>query len=57
MPDIFWIGLGLLGAGFLTGVLAGARSADTGTLTGGAIGGLFGLLAAFPLLTIGLSTS
>jgi hypothetical protein len=57
MPDVFWIGLGVLGAGLLTGLAAGARSADTSAITGAAIGGVFGLLGAFPLLAIGLSTS
>ena len=57
MPDVFWIGLGLAGFIVLVGFLAGARSRNTKTLTGLAIGAFLGVLAAFPLLAIGLSTS
>jgi hypothetical protein len=57
MPDVFWIGLAIAGLGVIVGFLAGARSRSTRTLTGVAIGTYMGLMAGFPLLAIGLSTS
>jgi hypothetical protein len=57
MPGVFWIGLGLAAFGVLVGLIAGARSQSTGVLTGLAIGAFLGLMAGFPLLAIGLSTS
>jgi hypothetical protein len=57
MPDLFWIGLGIAAFGLFVGFVAGARSRSTATLTGVAIGAFLGVLAAFPLLAIGLSTS
>jgi hypothetical protein len=57
MPDIFWLGFAIAAAGALIGFIAGARSHGTRTLTGLAIGAYFGLMAGFPLLAIGLSTS
>jgi hypothetical protein len=57
MPDVFWIGLGIAAFGALVGLLSGARSRSTRTLTGLAIGAFLGLMAGFPLLAIGLSTS
>jgi hypothetical protein len=57
MPDVFWIGLGIAAFCVLVGFVAGARSRTTGTLTGVAIGAYLGLMASFPLLVIGLSTS
>lgn len=57
MPPVFWIGLGIAGLGCLIGLLAGARSRGTATLTGLAIGAYLGVMAAFPLLAIGLATS
>lgn len=57
MPDIFWIGLGLAGAFALIGLLAGARSRSTRTLTGLLIGIYAGVMLAFPLIAIGLSTA
>jgi hypothetical protein len=39
------------------GLLSGARSRSTRTLTGLAIGAFLGLMAGFPLLAVGLSTS
>lgn len=56
MPDVFWLGLGIALASVLLGLIAGARSRSTGALTGLAIGAFIGVLAAFPLLVIGLST-
>ena len=57
MADVFWLGLGLAAVGALLGLLAGARSRNTSTLTGLATGTFVGVMAAFPLLAIGLSTS
>jgi hypothetical protein len=57
MPDVFWIGLVIAACGVLIGLLAGARSRSTGALTGLAIGAFLGVMAAFPLLAIGLATS
>jgi hypothetical protein len=57
MPDIFWIGLGVLAFGVAAGFLAGARSRTTRTTTGLAIGAYLGLMAGFPLIAIGLSNT
>jgi len=57
MPSIFWIGLGLAAFVFLVGCVSGARS-RTASLGSGALMGLYlGVMIAFPLLAIGLSTS
>jgi hypothetical protein len=57
MPDVFWIGLGIAASGVLVGLFAGSRSRSTRTLTGAAVGAYLGVMAAFPLLAIGLATS
>lgn len=57
MPPVFWIGLGIAGFSVLVGLVAGARSRDTRATTGLAIGAYLGVMAAFPLLAIGLATS
>jgi hypothetical protein len=57
MPDIFWIGLAIVALSVVVGFLASVRSRETRTLTGVAIAAFLGLMAAFPLLAIGLSTS
>jgi hypothetical protein len=57
MPDVFWIGLGFAALSALTGLITGARSRTTGARTGLAIGAFLGVLAAFPLLALGLSTA
>jgi hypothetical protein len=57
MPPVFWLGLGIAGFIFLVGVVAGARS-NTASIGTGALMGLYlGVMLAFPLLAIGLSTS
>lgn len=56
MPDIFWLGLAIALFAAFVGLVSGARSRNTGALTGLAIGAFLGVLAAFPLLAIGLST-
>jgi hypothetical protein len=57
MPDTFWIGLAISGACVLIGLIAGARSQTTKTLTGLGLGAYLGLMAGFPLLALGLATS
>jgi hypothetical protein len=57
MPDVFWIGLGIAAFCTFVGFVSGARSRTTGTLTGLAVGAFLGVMAAFPLLAIGLATS
>ncbi len=57
MPPVFWIGLGIAGFVFLVGVISGARSRTGSLRSGAAIGAYLGIMLAFPLLAIGLSTS
>jgi hypothetical protein len=57
MPDVFWIGFGVAAFGAFVGLVSGARSRSTGTLTGLAVGAFLGVMAGFPLLAIGLATS
>ena len=57
MPDTFWIGLVIAGTCVLIGLIAGARSQTTKTLTGLALGAYLGLMAGFPLLALGLATA
>ncbi len=57
MPDIFWLGLGLLAVFVVIGFIAGVKSRTTATPTAVAIGAFLGLMAAFPLLAIGLASS
>jgi len=57
MPDVFWIGLAIAASGALLGLVSGARSRTTGARTGLAIGAFLGVMAAFPLLAIGLASS
>jgi hypothetical protein len=57
MPDVFWLGFGIAAFGAVVGLFAGFRSRTTATGTGLLVGTILGVLAAFPLLAIGLSTS
>jgi hypothetical protein len=57
MPYVFWIGLVVFAVCVLIGFLAGARSRETRTLTGVAVGAFLGLMAAFPLLALGLANA
>jgi hypothetical protein len=57
MPDVFWLGLGIAAVFFLVGVISGARSRTASLRSGAAIGAYLGIMAAFPLLAIGLATS
>ena len=57
MPGVFWLGFGIAAAVFLIGCIAGARSRTGSLATGAAMGAYLGVMAAFPLLAIGLATS
>lgn len=57
MPDVFWLGLGIAAVFFVIGCISGARSRTASLRTGAAIGAYLGIMAAFPLLAIGLATS
>jgi hypothetical protein len=57
MPPVFWIGFGIAAFIFLVGVIAGARSRTASLGSGAAMGAYLGVMCAFPLLAIGLSTS
>jgi len=57
MPDVFWIGFAIALFGAFLGLISGARSRTTGASTGLAIGAFLGVMAAFPLLAIGLASS
>lgn len=57
MPPVFWLGFGIAATIFLIGCIAGARSRTGSLATGATIGAYLGIMAAFPLLAIGLSTS
>jgi len=57
MPDVFWIGVVLAGAIFLISAISSMRSRTTSVATGAAMGVYLGIMLAFPLLAIGLSSS
>lgn len=57
MPEVFWLGFGIAAAFVLVGAIAGARSRTASLGTGLAMGAYLGVMAAFPLLAIGLATS
>jgi hypothetical protein len=57
MPDVFWIGLAIAAFCVLVGFVAGVKSRTTPTLTAVAIAVFLGIMAAFPLLAIGLATA
>jgi hypothetical protein len=57
MPPVFWIGLGIAAFFFLVGAISGARSRTATLRSGAAMGAYLGVMAAFPLLAIGLATS
>jgi len=57
MPDVFWLGLGIALVIFLIGAISGARSRTATLGSGAAMGAYLGVMAAFPLLAIGLATS
>jgi len=57
MPGVFWLGFGIAAAIFLIGCISGARSRTATLRSGAAMGAYLGVMAAFPLLAIGLATS
>jgi hypothetical protein len=57
MPPVFWLGLGIAAVFFVVGTIAGARSRTASLGSGAAMGAYLGVMAAFPLLAIGLATS
>jgi hypothetical protein len=57
MPPVFWIGLGIAAFFILVGAISGARSRTATLASGAAMGTYLGVMAAFPLLAIGLATS
>ena len=57
MPPVFWLGFGIAAAFFVIGTIAGARSRTGSLRSGAAMGAYLGLMSAFPLIAIGLSTA
>ncbi|MEZ5076858.1 MAG: hypothetical protein R2725_05390 [Solirubrobacterales bacterium] len=57
MPPVFWIGIGLAAVFVVVGAVAGARARTASFGTGLTLGLVFGVMANFPLIAIGLATS
>ncbi|HEX6456336.1 MAG TPA: hypothetical protein VF009_07435 [Solirubrobacterales bacterium] len=57
MPPVFWIGFGIAAFFVLVGAISGARSRTATLASGAAMGTYLGVMAAFPLLAIGVATS
>ncbi len=57
MPPVFWLGFGIAAFFVLVGAISGARSRTATLASGAAMGTYLGVMAAFPLLAIGLATS
>ena len=57
MRTILWIPIGVFVLGVLLGAMIGGRSLTSSARTGAIIGAYLSLMAAFPLLAIGLATS
>ena len=57
MPGVFWIGLGIAGLAVLISLIAGARSSTTSLRSALMTGIYLGVMAAFPLIALGISTS
>lgn len=57
MPDVFWIGFGIAVVFVVLGAIIGARSRSSSFAGGAAMGAYLGIMSAFPLLAIGLSTA
>jgi hypothetical protein len=57
MPPGFWIGRGIAAFFVLVGAISGARSRTATLASGAAMGTYLGVMAAFPLLALGLATS
>lgn len=57
MPPVFYIGLAIAAVFFVLGAIIGARSRSSTLGGGAAMGAYLGIMSAFPLLAIGLSTA
>lgn len=57
MPEVLWIPIGAVVLGVLTGAMVGASSRSSSAGKGALIGFYLSLMATFPLLALGLSTS
>jgi hypothetical protein len=57
MPTVFWLGFGIAAFFFLVGAISGARSRTATLGSGAAMGAYLGVMSAFPLLAIGISTA
>lgn len=55
MPTLLWIPIGVLVTGIVLGAMVGSSSRSGSAGTGALIGAFLSLVAAFPLLAIGLS--
>jgi hypothetical protein len=57
MAPVFWIGLGIAGLAVLIAFIAGVRS-NTVSLRSALLTGIYlGVMAGFPLIALGISTS
>jgi hypothetical protein len=57
MPPLFWIGLAVAAVFIVLGAIIGARSRSSSFGGGATMGAYLGIMSAFPLLAIGLSTA
>ena len=57
MQTILWIPIGTVVLGVLLGAMAGSRSRGATARSGALIGLSLSVMASFPLLALGLSTS
>jgi hypothetical protein len=57
MASVFWIGLGIAGLAVLISLIAGARSSTVSLRSALVTGVYLGVMAAFPLIALGISTS
>lgn len=57
MASVFWIGLGIAGLAVLISLVAGARSSTVSLRSALLTGVYLGVMAGFPLIALGISTS
>lgn len=57
MQTVLWLPIGVFALGVLTGTILGARSLTASAKSGAMIGAFLSLMAAFPLLAIGLANT